>query len=181
MFHLDLVDAANPSRVAGQPFSPQTAAKARGCAGPSPPRGCARIVLSVAGSSFTRRRASSSTLRAIPQPHQRGDALPQRGQRFSARGQPPPRYPRPLPRALLRPVGAEAARLGAGADRPARQGGARRRFRRRPTRKGRQLNSLHNASARSAARRWTIEENYLMKKLFGGGLGVVSIENQARI
>ncbi len=26
-----------------------------------------------------------------------------------------------------------------------------------------------------------VEENYLMKKLFGGGLGVVSIENQARI
>ena len=26
-----------------------------------------------------------------------------------------------------------------------------------------------------------IEENYLMKKLFGVGLGVVSIENQARI
>ncbi len=25
------------------------------------------------------------------------------------------------------------------------------------------------------------EENYLIKKLFGGGLGVVSIENQARI
>lgn len=26
-----------------------------------------------------------------------------------------------------------------------------------------------------------VEENYLIKKLFGGGLGVVSIENQARI
>ena len=26
-----------------------------------------------------------------------------------------------------------------------------------------------------------IEENYLMKKLFNAGLGVVSIENQARI
>jgi formate dehydrogenase major subunit len=26
-----------------------------------------------------------------------------------------------------------------------------------------------------------IEENYLIKKLFGGGLGIVSIENQARI
>ena len=26
-----------------------------------------------------------------------------------------------------------------------------------------------------------VEENYLMKKLFGGGLGVLSIENQARI
>ena len=25
------------------------------------------------------------------------------------------------------------------------------------------------------------EENYLIKKLFGGGLGVVNIENQARI
>ena len=25
------------------------------------------------------------------------------------------------------------------------------------------------------------EENYLIKKLFGGGLGLVSIENQARI
>ncbi len=25
------------------------------------------------------------------------------------------------------------------------------------------------------------EENYLIKKLFGGGLGMVSIENQARI
>jgi formate dehydrogenase major subunit len=25
------------------------------------------------------------------------------------------------------------------------------------------------------------EENYLIKKLFGGGLGLVNIENQARI
>ena len=25
------------------------------------------------------------------------------------------------------------------------------------------------------------EENYLIKKLFGGGLGIVNIENQARI
>jgi formate dehydrogenase major subunit len=26
-----------------------------------------------------------------------------------------------------------------------------------------------------------VEENYLMKKLFNGGLGIVPIENQARI
>ena len=26
-----------------------------------------------------------------------------------------------------------------------------------------------------------IEENYLMKKLFSGGLGILSVENQARI
>ena len=37
------------------------------------------------------------------------------------------------------------------------------------------------ASAHWAVPRSTIEENYLIKKLFGGGLGVVSIENQARI
>jgi len=45
---------------------------------------------------------------------------------------------------------------------------------------GRPLNSLHTIGSLGGA---TIdnEENYLIKKLFGGGLGVVSIENQARI
>lgn len=45
---------------------------------------------------------------------------------------------------------------------------------------GRLLNSLRSIGTLGGA---TIdnEENYLIKKLFGGGLGVVSIENQARI
>ena len=45
---------------------------------------------------------------------------------------------------------------------------------------GRVLNSVTNMGSLGGA---TLdnEENYLMKKLFGGGLGVVSIENQARI
>jgi formate dehydrogenase major subunit len=45
---------------------------------------------------------------------------------------------------------------------------------------GRLLNSLTTVGSLGGA---TIdnEENYLVKKLFGGGLGVVSIENQARI
>src|SRR5271163_2095092 len=45
---------------------------------------------------------------------------------------------------------------------------------------GRPLNSLRSVGALGGA---TIdnEENYLIKKLFGGGLGVASIENQARI
>jgi formate dehydrogenase major subunit len=45
---------------------------------------------------------------------------------------------------------------------------------------GRLLNSVRNIGTLGGA---TIdnEENYLIKKLFGGGLGVVSIENQARI
>ncbi len=47
-------------------------------------------------------------------------------------------------------------------------------------REGRSLNSLQSIGTLGGA---TIdnEENYLIKKLFGGGLGVVSIENQARI
>jgi len=46
--------------------------------------------------------------------------------------------------------------------------------------RGRLLNSLRSIGTLGGA---TIdnEENYLIKKLFGGGLGVVSIENQARI
>jgi formate dehydrogenase major subunit len=45
---------------------------------------------------------------------------------------------------------------------------------------GRVLNSVRSIGTLGGA---TIdnEENYLIKKLFGGGLGVVSIENQARI
>jgi formate dehydrogenase major subunit len=45
---------------------------------------------------------------------------------------------------------------------------------------GRVLNSVRSMGTLGGA---TIdnEENYLIKKLFGGGLGVVSIENQARI
>jgi formate dehydrogenase major subunit len=44
---------------------------------------------------------------------------------------------------------------------------------------GRQLNSVRNIGALGGAT-LNIEDNYLIKKLFGGGLGVVSIENQAR-
>jgi len=45
---------------------------------------------------------------------------------------------------------------------------------------GRLLNSVRTIGTLGGA---TIdnEENYLIKKLFGGGLGVISIENQARI
>ena len=48
------------------------------------------------------------------------------------------------------------------------------------TKSGRLLNAVHNLGTLGGA---TLdnEENYLIKKLFGGGLGVVSIENQARI
>ncbi len=42
------------------------------------------------------------------------------------------------------------------------------------------LNAVHNMGSLGGAT-LDIEENYLMKKLFSAGLGIVSIENQARI
>ena len=44
---------------------------------------------------------------------------------------------------------------------------------------GRLLNSVRNMGALGGAT-LNIEDNYLIKKLFCGGLGVVSVENQAR-
>ena len=76
-------------------------------------------------------------------------------------------------------MGDENDGLGAGADCPAREGDPRRRFHPRDE-QGRLLNSVRSIGSLGGA---TIdnEENYLIKKLLGGGLGVVSIENQARI
>jgi formate dehydrogenase major subunit len=45
---------------------------------------------------------------------------------------------------------------------------------------GRRLNSVRSVGSLGGAT-LDIEENYLIKKLFGGGLGMVAIENQARI
>ena len=44
---------------------------------------------------------------------------------------------------------------------------------------GRTLNSVRNMGTLGGAS-LNIEDNYLIKKLFTGGLGIVSIENQAR-
>jgi formate dehydrogenase major subunit len=46
--------------------------------------------------------------------------------------------------------------------------------------RGRLLNSVRSIGTLGGAT-LEVEENYLIKKLFSGGLGVVSIENQARI
>jgi formate dehydrogenase major subunit len=46
--------------------------------------------------------------------------------------------------------------------------------------RGRLLNSVRRIGTLGGAT-MDVEENYLIKKLFSGGLGVVSVENQARI
>ena len=45
---------------------------------------------------------------------------------------------------------------------------------------GRRLNAVRNLGTLGGAT-LDVEENYLIKKLFSGGLGVLSVENQARI
>ncbi len=178
MLNLPLFSRPDPSR---EPFSPQTLAKASRLRGatvtesvcPYCAVGCGQLIYTKGGQLID--------IEGNPrQPHQRGHALPQGGQRLPARRQPAPRHARPLPRPLLRPLGNASRWTGrwtrspSASRRPATPTS--------PTRneEGRLLNSVRTIGTLGGA---TIdnEENYLIKKLFGGGLGVVSIENQARI
>jgi formate dehydrogenase major subunit len=86
---------------------------------------------------------------------------------------------RSLPRARFGPLGAQAARLGNGPDRVAHQTYRDDTFvQKLPN--GTTVNHTLGIGSLGGA---TLdnEENYLVKKLFGGGLGLVWIENQARI
>ena len=114
------------------------------------------------------------------QPDQPGHALPQGGQRLPARRQPAPRHAGPVPGPVCDKW--ETKPLDWAMDQIARRvkDGARRRASTRHDEDGRRLNSVHNMGTLGGA---TLdnEENYLIKKLFTAGLGVVSVENQARI
>ena len=176
MFNLPLWSHPQPSR---EPISPQTAAKASRLRGATVTEASVPTAPSAAASSSTPRPASSSTSRATPQPDQRGHALPQGRQRVPAGRQPAPGEAGPLPGPLLRPLGdaaldwaldqiAQRVKAARDADFTARD------------EEGRLLNSVRNIGTLGGAT-LDIEENYLIKKLFCGGLGVVSIENQARI
>ena len=115
------------------------------------------------------------------QPDQRRHALPQGGQHLPARRQPAPRQARPVPRAVLRPLGDASRSTGRWTGSPS---GSRRRATRASREKnedGRLLNARHATSARSAGRRWTTKRTTSSRSCSAAGLGVVSIENQARI
>ena len=114
------------------------------------------------------------------EPDQRGHALPKGANAFQLAVN-PHRVTHVLYRAPYSDHWeTRTARLGAGPDRAA--GSRRRATPTSPsgTSHGRLLNSVRTIGTLGGA---TLdnEENYLIKKLFGGGLGVVSIENQARI
>ncbi len=85
-----------------------------------------------------------------------------------------------VPRPVLRPLGGTAARLGHGAHRAA----ASSRPATRPSSRSCRTASRSTTpwpSPNSGGATLDNEENYLIKKLCGGGLGMVWIENQARV
>jgi formate dehydrogenase major subunit len=180
MFRLDLVDAADPGRVAQQPFSRQTAAKASRLRGATATEsvcpycavGCGQII-------YTKK-----------------------GQLIDIEGDPRS----PINEGTLCPKGANAFQLAVNAHRVTHvmyRAPFSKTWERKPLDwaleriaekvkaardadfiefddEGRRLNCLKTVGTLGGAT-LDVEENYLMKKLFGGGLGIVSIENQARI
>jgi formate dehydrogenase major subunit len=180
MFHLDLVDSANPSRVGSQPFSPQTAAKGSRLRGavategvcPYCAVGCGQIIYTKEGQLIDIEGDSRS-------PINEGTLCPKGANSFQLavnshrvthvlyrKPHSDQWEQKPLDWALDQI--AQRVKAARDADFVATDA------------KGRQLNSLTTIGTLGGAT-LDIEENYLMKKLFGGGLGVVSIENQARI
>ena len=165
-----------------QPFSRQTAAKASRLRGatvtesvcPYCAVGCGQLIYTKGGKLID--------IEGNPrQPDQRGHALPQGGRTPSS--SPSTRTAsRRSSTAPPTPTTGRRKPLDWALDQIARRvkDGARRRLHGAQRRRA-ACSTRCAPSARSAARRIDNEENYLIKKLFGGGLGVVSIENQARI
>ncbi len=180
MFHLDLVDTADPRRVAEQPFSPQTAAKASRLRGatvtegvcPYCAVGCGQLIFSKAGQLIDIEGDPRS-------PINEGTLCPKGANAFQLAVNPhrvthvlyrAPFADRWEPKPLEWALDQIAQRLKAArdADFTTTDG------------EGRRLNALRSVGTLGGAT-LDVEENYLMKKLFSGGLGVVSVENQARI
>jgi formate dehydrogenase major subunit len=180
VFHLDLVDTADPKRVGRQPFSPQTAAKSSRLRGATATEGlcpycavgCGQIIYSKAGRLIDIEGDPRS-------PINEGTLCPKGANAFQLAVN-PHRVTQVLYRAPFSDHW-ETRSLDWALDQIARRVKAARDadFTARDER-GRLLNSVRSVGTLGGA---TIdnEENYLIKKLFGGGLGVVSIENQARI
>jgi formate dehydrogenase major subunit len=179
VLHLDLVDTADPRRVQEQPFSTQTAAKASRLRGAVVTEGVCPYCAVGCGQLIYTKGGRLIDIEGDPRsPINEGTLCPKGANAFQLAVNPHRvthvlyRAPRsdhweqkPLDWALDQiALRVKAAR---DADFTATDG------------QGRRLGSLRSVGTLGGAT-LDIEENYLMKKLFGG-LGVVSIENQARI
>ena len=179
MSNLPLWPNSPPSQ---EPFSRQTAGE--GLAAPRRHRHRERLPLlrrRLRPAHLHQGRAAHRHRGQPRQPDQRGHALPQGGQQPSSSPSTRTASQHVLYRAPYSDHW-ETRPLDWALDRIAqpRQGGARRRLHGHATRTAACSTRVTNIGTLGGA---TLdnEENYLIKKLFGGGLGVVSIENQARI
>ena len=152
----------------------------RGCGAPPSLKACVPIVPSAAGSSIYTKAGKIIDIEGNPEsPINEGTLCPKGANAFQLAVN-PHRVTRVLYRAPFSDQW-ETRSLDWALDQIARRMKAARDadFTER-NEAGRLLNSVRSVGTLGGA---TIdnEENYLIKKLFGGGLGVVSIENQARI
>lgn len=180
MFHLDLVESPDASRVAEQPVSPQTAAKSSRLRGatavesvcPYCAVGCGQIIYTKGGQLIDIEGDDRS-------PINEGTLCPKGANAFQLAVN-----PHRVTQVLYRKPFAdqwEVKPLEWALDRIAERVKAARDADFVTTDdQGRRLNALRSVGTLGGAT-LDIEENYLMKKLFSGGLGIVSIENQARI
>jgi formate dehydrogenase major subunit len=180
VFHLDLVDTANPKRVQQQPFSPQTAEKSSRLRGatvtegvcPYCAVGCAQLIYTKGGRLIDIEGDPRS-------PINEGTLCPKGANAFQLAVN-----PHRVTHVLYRAPHSdhwERKPLEWALDQIAQRVKAARDADFVTTDSdGRRLNCLRSVGSLGGAT-LDIEENYLMKKLLGGGLGVVSIENQARI
>jgi formate dehydrogenase major subunit len=180
MFQLDLVDNADPKRVAEQPFSPQTAAKSSRLRGATVTEGVCPYCAVGCGQLIYSKGGQLIDIEGDPRsPINEGTLCPKGANAFQLAVN-PHRVTHVLYRAphsdhweqkpLDWALDQIAQRLKAARDADFTT----------TDDQGRWLNSLRTVGTLGGAT-LDIEENYLMKKLFSGGLGVVSIENQARI
>jgi formate dehydrogenase major subunit len=180
MFHLDLADTADGRRVQEQPFSPQTAAKASRLRGAQVTVGLCPYCAVGCGQLIYSKHGKIIDIEGNPEsPINEGTLCPKGANAYQLAVN-PHRVTQVLYRAPYsdhweeKPLDwaleqiALRVKTARDADFTARN------------ETGRLLNSVRSIGTLGGA---TIdnEENYLIKKLFGGGLGVVSIENQARI
>ena len=163
-----------------QPFSPMSVAKHSRLRGATAVNSVCPYCAVGCAQRCTSRTAQIIDIEGDPRsPINEGTLCPKGANTFQLDHQSAPAEAGAVPRAVQRPLGGEAARLGDGPHRAAHQRDARRDFR-RARRRRRHHSTTPLAMAHLGGATLDNEENYLIKKLFNN-LGIVAIENQARI
>ncbi len=180
MFHLDLANTRNSERLKEQPFSQQTAAKSSRLRGATVTAGVCPYCAVGCGQLIYTKSGQLIDIEGDPRsPINEGTLCPKGANSFQLSVN-PHRVTHVLYRAPYSDRW-EQKPLDWALDQIAqRVKDARDADFVTTDQHGRRLNALRSVGTLGGAT-LDIEENYLMKKLFGGGLGIVSIENQARI